>query len=493
MNSISVDSINYCIFGDGKAAIESCDDYIATFLPRNCVAINGHHFSVAHLRAARFSDVVKAIMIPHSLYTIFGSSFSQTSKLEYLIFESESELYSISDSTLARSRLRSLFLPPTLRFLETQAFSYCHSVACVHFGHRSSLSKFPALIFSGLNQIYTITIPSSVKCIGSRALCNCPFLRTVQFELPSQCWHICATAFRDCPLLEPISLPSSVEFIELDRYDQWDKCFPFLVNGHNFLIRDDCLIRANAREILRYLGSSETFCVGRDVTVLGAWSFRKSSPLTTLDFELPSRVTHLLQSSVSECRQLRSVAIPKSVRFIGESCFSTCTRLEKVVFESPARVQMIESSAFFQCHSLTSFTVPSSVSTLGKSVFSYCSQLTSVTFDTPSQLTTISDELFGCCESLRSLTLPDSVTSVSPSAFQASGVTSIIGSDWTLTDGLLVHVGTLFCLLETPSSIRIPGSVREIGERAFAGRVFLCFQWVFQPEESSFSSITHCH
>jgi hypothetical protein len=93
-----------------------------------------------------------------------------------------------------------------------------------------------------------------------------------------------------------------------------------------------------------------------------------------------------------------------------------------------------------------------------------------VTFDTPSQLTTIPDCLFSGCKCLKTLTLPDSITAIAASAFRKSGVTSIIGSDWTIIAGLVVRLGKVFCCLGTPSSIRIPGSVREIGHYAFAYR-----------------------
>jgi hypothetical protein len=128
-------------------------------------------------------------------------------------------------------------------------------------------------------------------------------------------------------------------------------------------------MRANGREVVRYVGSSETFCVGRYVIVLRAGSFSQRSSLTTLDFELPSRVTDLLPNTFSYCPHICFVTIPKSVRLIGEYYFYDCSGLSEVVFESPARVQMIESCTFSDCSSMTSFTVPSSVSILGDSVF----------------------------------------------------------------------------------------------------------------------------
>jgi hypothetical protein len=126
-------------------------------------------------------------------------------KLEYLVFEFGSELQSITDSPFARLGLTLLFLPPTVRFICQGAFSDCSSVACVHFGHQSSLRQLSRWVFPGLSLISAVTIPSSVKRIQSDAFNNCCCLRIVKFEFPSQCWSICFDIFQNCRLLEPKS------------------------------------------------------------------------------------------------------------------------------------------------------------------------------------------------------------------------------------------------------------------------------------------------
>jgi hypothetical protein len=94
-------------------------------------------------------------------------------------------------------------------------------------------------------------------------------------------------AFGDCYLVDPISLPSSVEFMEWDGFNWRGDDFPFTLNGHHLVIRDNCLMRTNGRELIRYLGRSETFCVSREITVLGGESFRNSCA-TTLNVVLES-------------------------------------------------------------------------------------------------------------------------------------------------------------------------------------------------------------
>jgi hypothetical protein len=91
-----------------------------------------------------------------------------------------------------------------------------------------------------------------------------------------------------------------------------------------------------------------------------------------------------------------------------------------------------------------------------------------VTFDTPSLVTTIPSHFFYGCGLLETVTLPDSVTTIARSAFLGSRVTSIIGPGLAIIADLVVLLGTVCCRLRTPSSVRIPGNVREIGYKAFS-------------------------
>jgi hypothetical protein len=338
MEAVFADSIEYGILCDSKAGVQSWNDDITTLLPRNSVAFSGTRVPIAHLRTSWFTEDVETVLIPYSLHTISCFDLNESNQLEYLVFECGSELQSISALGFALARLRSLFIPRTLRFICPWAFSRYTCIACIHFANRSALDQLGPWIFFGLSQICAITIPSSVRRIDEDAFADCCLLRVVQFELPSECWCIATTAFDYCSVLEPISLPSSVEFSDCERFDPVRDRFPFFVNSQNFFFQNDCVVRSNGREVIRYLGSSQTFCVNHEITVLAPWRFSDQSSLTTLSFECPSRITHMLHHSFHNCSGVRFVAIPRSVRFIGEQCFSGCTSLGEVVFESPAAV-----------------------------------------------------------------------------------------------------------------------------------------------------------
>ncbi len=69
--------------------------------------------------------------------------------------------------------------------------------------------------------ITEITIPSSVKYIGSSAFKNCSSLETVTFEETSELIYLGKNAFEGCAKLEKITIPSGVQEL---RYGTFAKC-----------------------------------------------------------------------------------------------------------------------------------------------------------------------------------------------------------------------------------------------------------------------------
>jgi hypothetical protein len=99
----------------------------------------------------------------------------------------------------------------------------------------------------------------------------------------------------------------------------------------------------------------------------------------------------------------------------------------------------------------------------------YCSQLTSVTFGAPSNLTDIPDRLFHYRALLKGLNHPDYLVKVAGSAFIDTSRDSFTARGFSTTGSLFMHMGTIMRCLGRPKSLRIPSTVREIGESAFAG------------------------
>jgi hypothetical protein len=173
-----------------------------------------------------------------------------------------------------------------------------------------------------LSSLQSICIPACttvvVKALFHRSRC----LHTVSFESPSRVRELEPEAFQDCSVLKAICVPSSVEVI-----------------GHN------CFEECSSVEV--------TFETGSELRKLGRSAFR-------------------------HCRGLSAICILSSVAVIPRRCFAGCRSLATVLFESDAILRKISHFAFVDCSSIAEIPIPASVKQFGESCFSGCSSIQSI-------------------------------------------------------------------------------------------------------------------
>ena len=236
----------------------------------------------------------------------------------------------------------------------------------------------------------------------------------------------------------------------------------------------------------------ENLILPNTLTTIGSKMFAES----TLKFVIiPVGVTTIEQAAFEKCTALTSIEIPASVETIGDSAFMGCFKLETVTFEKGSQLKTIGgrygSGAFANCTALTAIEIPASVETIEATAFKRCSSLATVTFEKGSQLKTIgggyyysayeksyySHGAFSDCIALASIEIPASVETIEAAAFafcsSLKTVTFEKGSKLTtIGGGWEADFGAFGCLR---SLVTVDMSectkVKEIGDRAFAGRI----------------------
>eukprot|EP00980_Cylindrotheca_fusiformis_P025962 scaffold14995_cov92-Cylindrotheca_fusiformis.AAC.4 len=124
------------------------------------------------------------------------------------------------------------------------------------------------------------------------------------------------------------------------------------------------------------------------------------------------------ERAFKDCQALTHVLLPESISRIGESAFQDCENLKCV----QATLQ-IDNYAFSGCYSLRKVVIRSVSTKLGEGVFLYCRGLSSV--ELPEGLEVIQTRLFAHCKSLTTLRIPTSVKQIGDCAFCGSGMISI--------------------------------------------------------------------
>jgi len=130
-----------------------------------------------------------------------------------------------------------------------------------------------------------------------------------------------------------------------------------------------------------------------------------------------------LRSSVFEkCKSITSIIIPDSVYKIGNSAFSFCSSLESLKF--PKEIEAISGGLFYECKSLKEIVIPSGVKSIEANSFNGCESLKKVVI--PNTVTAIEFSAFSYCYSLEEIILPEGLVKLGAFAFNGSGLKSII-------------------------------------------------------------------
>jgi len=204
------------------------------------------------------------------------------------------------------------------------------------------------------------------------------------------------------------------------------------------------------------------------VTSIGESAFYNCRSLTNLT--IPEGVTSIGSLAFYNCSSLTSITIPEGVTSIGNWAFKDCSSLTSITI--PNSVIRIGDHAFEGCESLTNLTIPEGVTGIGEMAFYDCRSLTSITI--PDSVISIGWRAFQGCSSLTSLIVPEGVTSIGANAFLGCrSLTNIVAPDRftnvIIRDGVTAIKEKMFLGNNILTSIKIPASVRSIGNEAFSG------------------------
>ena len=99
-------------------------------------------------------------------------------------------------------------------------------------------------------------------------------------------------------------------------------------------------------------------------------------PSRVVYYNTAYRVIGLSPAAFSNCKSLKSVYLPNTIRMISRECFKNCSALQSVVL--PEKLEVIRTEAFANCRRLTTINFPSSITTICDKAFMGCKQLSKV-------------------------------------------------------------------------------------------------------------------
>ncbi len=276
-------------------------------------------------------------------------------------------------------------------------------------------------VFSGIDEIRSVTLGDSVKRIGKYAFAECASLESV--SLGNSVETIEPNAFYNCTALSNVDFSDSLKSIGAYAFE--------------------------------YCKSLEVLNFGKSLSEIGNHAFYGCYSLRDIYFN--DELKTIGKSAFTNCNKLESIKFGRGLENIGDEAFSGCSSIENLNF-APAAV-IIGNSAFKQCTSLRSLTLPEGALSVGYSAFANCRELASINLS--STLLNIDNYAFSNCKALKEIEVPSNVLRIGPYAFyECSSLESLtvpfVGNSANVSGS---HIGNIF---GSSTAENVPESLKNL-------------------------------
>ena len=373
------------------------------------------------------------IFIPRSIFhqtyeyiitEINEVSFKHNNKINTIVFSDDSELLIIYKEAFSNCTFKSITIPKHVKIIGEGSFYECQNLKTVNFSPDSQLISIEkdTFLYSAIEEI---TIPKSVTIIKEGAFKECYNLKKVDFQSNSELVSIEKDAFCNSSL-ESISIPSNVKELK----EGWSHCISQLVH-------------------ITISSENKNFTYFNKKIIIG--KNKKENENDDYDVLYFAR------------RDIESIIIPSSIKYINPFSFSDCCNLQKVKFLNDSKLFEIGYEAF--CFSsIKKFCIPSSVRQIGDLAFNGCKNLKKIEFNKKSELISIGKFAFSD-SSIEKVSIPSHTLRIEEKAFfQCCDLKKVEFSE----DSKLTSIGEYVFSNSAIENISIPKNVNQIGERCFS-------------------------
>ena len=349
--------------GIADMAFSGCNNLVSVIIPDDCLHIGMEAFAGC--------QALTSISIPKSVVSVDMDAFTETPwydsqpngvlyvgsmAYEYRGVMPEKSSIEIKDGTITIgdflfgfcNGLTSLTIPSSVSVIESKAFQ--------------DLPNLERIIVREDNPIYDSrdNCNAIIETSTNKLLFGCK-----STTIPKGVVRIEDEAFIGCTGLSSIFIPDSVTSIGEKAFWGCSGLASIVVDKNNPVFDD----RDNCNAI--FMTSTDTLMVGCKATtiplgtkIIGDNAFAECPSINHIEF--PEGIERIGTDAFFNCQNLRSLLFPNSLKVIGEHAFRECTHLRSVNF--PEGLKEIDSYAFMDS-GIYSVTIPRSVDHIGYKAF----------------------------------------------------------------------------------------------------------------------------
>lgn len=430
----------------GRYAFAGCKNMVSINFPANVTEIKEYTFNGC--------EKLKDIVLPNGLIYIKDYAFNGCSSLGKVTIPGG--VQNISPGAFKNSGLTEVILKEGVMSLSNNSFDGClllkrvtfpttmktiggfsnTGIKEITFAEGAAPEAISDYAFLNCDSLSTITLPNSIKSLGTGAFYDCDTLKTV--KLPTGITKIAKQAFYHCGFLQSITIPQSVTEIEAEAFAACSKLTAISLPSALTTIGIGSFHSAGLTSITLPEGMTTIEPGTFGNSKLKSAKLPKSLKQITSSNEgytlgsLPNEYSNFRKyismyrddsGAFQNCKELETIDLNgAALTALGANTFRECDKLRNIDL-TVTKLEEIPTCAFYSCDSLQAVTFPATLKTIGGQAFNNCRKIKSVDLSATS-LTKI-ESWFSGIDSLRIVKLPNTVTEIGESAFNSSPIEEI--------------------------------------------------------------------
>lgn len=365
------------------------------------------------------------------------------------------------------SNLQSITIPASVKTIGSNAFYNTNikklTVSSLDAWMKTTLDSnipTPHEMYVGSSLLTSVTIPSTVTTVGSH-FSNVTSIKSV--TIPNSVTEIGNSAFAGCTSLATLNLGSGVKTIGQGAFSGCaaltSVTFPSSLKTISYGAFDSCtgLTSLTIPASIETMDGAFYNCTNIKTLGWNAVNLNSNGGIPTANIENVyfGNTVQTIPDNFLSGSKIRQLIFRPSIKTIGSSAFNGCSNL--TVISSIPNGCTVGSQAFANCSALQSVTIPATINVSNTNIFQNCNSIKKLTWNA----TNVSSQ-FVPTANIEQVTIGDGVTELPQYFLQNAKITSL-----SLPSSLTSIGNYAFYNCSNLSSLSLPSSVTTIGSYAF--------------------------